>query len=66
MRGIFALDVNGQPRAALRDGDGMIRAILGYATITSETTRGQRRDEERPPSSLLLFDKNGEVIWKAP
>ena len=52
-----------RPSLKLRDENGIIRAALGSTELqvisTGETTH-------RPPSSLVLFDKEGKVIWEAP
>ncbi len=39
------------------------RAVLGHTTLENPRTGVK---EQRPPSSLVLFDKDGKVIWKAP
>lgn len=40
-----------------------IRAAIGYTEL--ETTK-TGSTQIRPTSSLVLFDKEGKVIWKAP
>ncbi len=47
----------------LRDKDGQTRALLGCTTL--ETTR-TGEVTKRPASSLVLFDKEGKVIFEAP
>jgi len=47
----------------LRDIDGTCRAVLG--TVDLFTTRDDTVGP-RPESSLVLFDKNEKVVWKAP
>lgn len=42
---------------------GSIRAVLGHVTMTHPQTEVK---EQRPLSSLVLLDKDGKVIWKAP
>lgn len=47
----------------MQDGDHQARVVLGY--IGSEhIARGVV--QQRPPSSLMLFDKDGKLIWEAP
>ncbi len=53
---------DGSPHLQFYDKDGNTRAVLGSTsprTMSIETKR-------RPESSLVLFDKKGKVIWKAP
>jgi hypothetical protein len=45
------------------DEHGTTRAVLGHAKIERPPTGVI---EERPVSSLVLFDKEGKVVWKAP
>jgi hypothetical protein len=47
----------------LYDANKAPRAILGSASL--EAT-GTGVTEKRPESSLVLFDKKGKTIWKAP
>ncbi len=47
----------------LRDLDGIPRAVVGWTPIASEDTG---EISYRPPSSLVLFDENRDVIWSAP
>ena len=47
----------------LSDERGTGRAVLGGTTLENKTTGVA---EQRPASSLVLFDKDGKVIWKAP
>ena len=42
---------------------GNIRAVLGYTKLENTRTGVV---EHRPVSSLVLFDKDGKAIWKAP
>ena len=50
--GVVLLDENGRPRAA-----------LGSRWLEQRNTGAV---EERPDSSLVLFDKDGKIIWRAP
>ena len=47
----------------LYDPNGQVRAILGHAELKAARTGVV---EQRPVSSLVLIDKDGKVIWKAP
>ncbi len=62
-RAILALDSIGRPHLALKDDKDNTRAILGSTSLKhTQTVIGGKR----PPSSLVLFNQTGEVIWKAP
>ena len=52
-----------QSSVYLMDENGTTRATLGHAKIERPTTGVI---EERPVSSLLLFDKEVKEVWKAP
>lgn len=54
---------NRSPSLELSDENGMHRAVLGSTAL--ETTR-TGTVEQRPPSSLVLFDKDGKVRWATP
>jgi hypothetical protein len=67
-------DENGNPRAgmsAFKDGpvlvlfdeDGEARAVIGNAALETIKTGDTTRTAE---SSVVLFDKEGKVIWQAP
>ena len=47
----------------LYDNDGKLRAALGSTDL--QTTR-TGETHQRQPSSLVLFDKDGKVLWSAP
>jgi len=61
----IALDVlrDRNPRLALLHAQGKDRAILGAAELEGIRTGVAER---RPESSLVLFDANGTVLWRAP
>jgi len=72
--GLYLYDKNEQPRAALgmdggepglwlKDKNNKLRAALGRAELEVMKT-GETR--QRPAGSLVLFDKDGNVIWSAP
>lgn len=48
---------------SLSDENGIDRAVLGATSLTTTRTGTV---EKRAPSSLILFDKDGKVLWKAP
>lgn len=52
-----------QPTLYISDEKGTNRVALGHTKLEYPATGVV---EERPPSSLVLFDKDGKVIWKAP
>jgi hypothetical protein len=51
------------PSIILGDQDGVDRAALGHTVLRIRPTGSL---EHRAPSSLVLFDKDGKVIWTAP
>jgi hypothetical protein len=51
------------PMLLLKDETGTPRVVLGYAELGNRATGGV---EQRPVSSLVLFDNQGKVIWQAP
>jgi hypothetical protein len=57
------LPPNGSPSLSLYDKDGKARAVLGSTGIETIRT-GETRS--RTESSLVLFDKDGNVIWRTP
>jgi len=63
-RAVVGLDLDGSPEIALSDEAGKQRAILGRTSL-EETPTGMM-SMRRPESSLVLFDKDGKVIWQAP
>lgn len=61
------IDVNiladGTPSLQLYDKDGNERAVLGQTELEVRRTGST---EKRSASSLVLFDKEGKVLWRAP
>jgi len=55
--------LKGSPALSLYDVGGKERATLGRTNLVI-TAAGAK--EERPASSLVLFDEDGKVIWRAP
>jgi len=51
------------PSLVLRDENSKDRAALGHTALEGTATGTV---EQRPASSLVLFDRDGKVIWKAP
>lgn len=62
-RAWLTLGSDGSPKFSLHDQAGNERATLGHAELESTRTGGV---EQRPASSLVLFDKDGKVMWRAP
>jgi hypothetical protein len=54
---------DGRPGLTLADAQGTERAILGATELKTIRTGVVER---RPKSSLVLFDANGTVLWRAP
>ena len=59
----LALGKDGKPRFTLSDSNEKSRAVLGVTSLEMTSTGAV---EERAESSLVLFGKNGKVIWQAP
>jgi len=51
------------PSVELFDEAGKSRAVLGVTKLKSIRSGST---EVRAPSSLVLFDKEGKVVWEAP
>lgn len=62
-RALLGLREDGEPYLALLDNNGQIRATLGSTELENPLTGSM---EKRPPSSLVLFDEDGRIIWSAP
>ncbi|MGH8856752.1 MAG: hypothetical protein ACREXG_01785 [Polaromonas sp.] len=64
-RGAVNLSVTkeGQPALMLQDEDGIMRSTLGETALKRPDSGAI---EQRPVSSLVFFNKHGQVIWKAP
>ena len=54
---------SGQPLLTLHDHKGKTRAVLGAVKLEGTRSGGV---EQRPVSSLVLFDQKGQVMWQAP
>jgi hypothetical protein len=52
-----------QPSLRITDEKGISRAVMGYIELERQPADVI---EKRPPSSIVLFNKDGGVIWKAP
>jgi hypothetical protein len=59
----LGLAEDGTPSLVLIDGNGQPRVVLGVAKWDDPRT-GQR--VKTAPSSLILSNKDGKIIWKAP
>lgn len=60
---VLGVDNGGVSGVTLSDRRGIARAVLG--SISLETGR-TGVVEKRPESSLVLFDKDGKLVWSAP
>jgi hypothetical protein len=54
---------DGDPTLQLMDKAGGVRAVMGSTWLKGSDTETR---VVLPPSSLVLFDKDGKVIWQAP
>ncbi len=63
IRASFRLESSGKPSLSLNDTEGRSRATLGYTELETTGTGTVTKQSE---SSLVLFDKDGKVIWAAP
>ncbi len=63
LRAGILMDSDGVPNVILNDEHGTLRAVLG-GFKTEGTAIGKIRT--RTESSLILFDKDGKVMWSAP
>ncbi|MFQ5804439.1 MAG: hypothetical protein ACE5JQ_16235 [Candidatus Methylomirabilales bacterium] len=59
----LSVSPNGSPSLSLLDKEAEIRAALGSTSVEMTRTGAVVK---RPESSLVLFDKDGKVIWQAP
>lgn len=62
MRASLGVRSDGKASLGLYDVEGL-RAVLGYTKLEA---MGSGKMGERPVSSLVLFDENGSVVWRAP
>ena len=63
LRAWLVLDEDGMPSFMLFDENENKRAVLGFTSL-EVTKTGEVRN--LPPSSLVLFNKEGKVLFKAP
>ncbi len=61
-RASLSVDTSG-PSLVLGDENQKARAVLGHTALEATATGTV---EQRPASSLVLFDRDGKVIWKVP
>ena len=59
----LGLGSDGSPSVSLTDYQGVTRAVLG---VTSLETSATGATESLAPSSLVLFDREGKLIFRAP
>jgi len=62
-RAVLSLNPDSGPSLELYDEKGKSRAALGATDLEAARTGTV---EKRPESSLVLFDKEGKVLWQAP
>ncbi len=62
-RTTLAISPDGSASLELYDKDGNKRAVLGSTSLETTRTGTVTKTAE---SSLVLFDKKGKVLWKAP
>jgi len=60
---ILGVDSGGVSGLTLSDRGGITRAVLGSISLE---TGGTGVIEKRPESSLVLFDRDGKLVWSAP
>jgi len=63
LRASLYLDSDGNPRLSFYDNKGNLRVALGPTELKHPDTGST---EIRAPSSLVLFDEDGKVVWSAP
>ena len=63
LRVSLELLANGNPSLTFFDQDTKIRAVLGTTQLKHPDTGAT---DLRAPSSLVLFDEEGQVVWEAP
>jgi hypothetical protein len=54
---------NNQPSVEITDSKGTTRAVIGHSAIKGAHTGVV---EQHPASSIVLFNDQGNVIWRAP
>lgn len=62
-RSYWMTNEDGAPRFIIADENGKSRLALGRTELQQIKTGSI---EIRPPSSIVLFDKDGKIIWKTP
>lgn len=63
VRAILRLATDGTPSLVLTDDNGIDRAVLGHTTLKTTLTD---EIQKRSASSLVLFDRDGNVLWRVP
>lgn len=72
---LVMFDSNGKPRAdlsvsnfgpslTLSDASGQPRAVFGSTTLVGSRVVDNGVVERNPASSLVLFDRNGKILWR--
>ena len=66
-RAILSVRENFGPALTLYDGNGQARTVLGATTlVASHVTDEAGVTERRPASSLVLFDGEGQLLFRTP
>jgi hypothetical protein len=60
--GMMIVDADGNPALAVSDREGRLCAVLGVASLGKTRAGSAKQTAE---SSLVLFDKEGKVLWQA-
>lgn len=61
---VFNVSAAGSPSLILTGKNGRVGALLGESTLQINSDAGIT--EERPAGSLILLNKEGKVVWRAP
>jgi hypothetical protein len=57
---------NEGPSLLLYDSAGRERTIIGSTTLVGSHVNENGIAEKSPPSSIVLFDKSGKLVWRQP
>jgi hypothetical protein len=57
---------NDGPSLVLYDASGQQRTIIGSTTVVASHVNENGIAEKGPPSSIVLFDKAGKLLWRQP
>jgi hypothetical protein len=57
---------NDGPSIVLYDAGSQQRTIIGSTTVVGSHVNENGIAEKAPPSSIVMFDKNGKLLWRQP